>query len=188
MTAPSNLRWGNDAARNLAAFRRERAPIMATKVSSTPTGYHTITPSLIARDANAAIAFYKKAFGAEELMVLRTPDGGVMHAELKIGDSPIMLGGEWPDMGLKAPQPGHISSGLHIYVTDVDKAFKRAVDAGCTVTMPPADMFWGDRYGKVVDPFGHSWGLATHIEDVSPEECARRAANWKPGGACAEEK
>lgn len=153
---------------------------MAGKVSPIPSGFHTITASLVVKDANAAIQFYKKAFGAEEVMCLRCPDGGVMHAELKIGDSIFMLGGEWPDHGCKAPLPNHMSGGLHVYVTDVDQSFKRAVDAGCTTLMPPSNMFWGDRYGKVLDPFGHQWGLATHVEDVSPEECARRAASWKP--------
>lgn len=153
---------------------------MAAKVPHIPSGYHTVTPSLIVKDPDAAIAFYKKAFGAEELLTLRNPDGSVMHAEVKIGDSIIMLGGEWPDHGMKAPLANHNSGGLHIYVTDVDKAIERAVAAGATATMPPGDMFWGDRYGKVVDPFGHNWGLATHIEEVSPEECARRAASWKP--------
>lgn len=154
---------------------------MSSNVSPIPPGFHTLTPSLIVRDPDGAIAFYKKAFGAEEVMCLRTPDGKcVMHAEMKIGDSLFMMGGEWPDMGLKAPQPNHISSGLHIYVQDTDKAFKRAVDAGCTPTMPPSNMFWGDRYAKVLDPFGHQWGLATRVEEVSPEECAKRAAAWKP--------
>lgn len=153
---------------------------MAGKVPPIPEEYHTVTPSLIVGDANGAIEFYKKAFGAEEIMVLRMPDGAVMHAEIKIGDSPIMMGGEWPEHGMKAPQPGHMSSGLHIYVPDVDKAFQRAVDAGCKVMMPPANMFWGDRYGKVIDPYGHQWGIASRIEIVSPEECARRAASWKP--------
>ena len=156
---------------------------MAKPVSPIPEGFHTVTPSIIVKDADAAIALYKQAFGAEEATVLRAPNGAVMHAEIRIGDSLIMLGGEWPDHGMKAPAPGHISSGLHIYVPDTDKAFARAVDAGCEVFMPPADMFWGDRYAKVKDPSGHVWGLATHIEDVSPEECARRAASWKPG-AC----
>lgn len=153
---------------------------MAGRVSPIPPGFHTITPSIIVKDANAAISHYKKAFGAEEVMCMRSPDGGVMHAELKIGDSIVMLSGEWPDMGMKAPAPNHISGGLHVYVTDVDTAFKRAVDAGCTPVMPPGNMFWGDRYAKVLDPHGHQWGLATHIEDVSPEECAKRAAAWKP--------
>lgn len=154
---------------------------MSNPVSPIPDGFHTITPSIIVKDPNAAIELYKKAFGAEEVMCLRTPDGGVMHAELKIGDSVFMLGGEWPDQGMKAPAEGHTSGGIHLYVADADKAFKRAVDAGCEVVMPPSDMFWGDRYAKVKDPSGHQWGLATHIEDIAPEECARRAAAWKPG-------
>lgn len=154
---------------------------MPATVSPIPPGYHTLTPSLIVKDANAAIAFYQRAFGAAEIMCMRTPDGGVMHAELQIGDSRFMLSGEWPDYGMKAPLPNHISGGLHLYVADVGKAFQRAVDAGATVAMPPADMFWGDRYGKVIDPFGHQWGIATRIEEVSPEECAKRAAAWKPG-------
>lgn len=153
---------------------------MSGKVPPIPEGFHTVTPSLIVRDPDAAINLYKRAFGAEEVMCLRSPDGGVMHAEIRIGDSIVMLGGEWPDHGMKAPLPGHSSSGLHIYVPDVDRAFQRAVDAGCQVVMPPSDMFWGDRYAKVADSSGHLWGLATHIEDVSPEECARRAADWKP--------
>ena len=153
---------------------------MSAKVSPIPSGYHTITPSLIVKDADAAIAQYKKAFGAEEIMCMRSPSGGVMHAEMKIGDSRFMLGGEWPNMGMKAPIPNHISGGLHIYVPDTDRAFQRATEAGCTAVMPPANMFWGDRYAKVMDSSGHVWGLATHIEEVSPEECARRAAAWKP--------
>lgn len=153
---------------------------MAAKVSAVPQGFHSITPSIVVSDADAAIAHYKKAFGAEEVMCLRSPDGGVMHAELRVGDSIFMLGGEWPDMGMKAPQPNHVSGGLHLYVADADQAFQRAVAAGCKPVMPPSDMFWGDRYAKVVDPFGHVWGLATHVEDVSPEECARRAAAWQP--------
>ncbi|MEW6249138.1 MAG: VOC family protein [Planctomycetota bacterium] len=153
---------------------------MSSNVSPIPPGFHTITPSIIVRDGNAAIALYKKAFGAEEVMCLRSPAGGVMHAELKIGDSVFMLGDECPDMGMKSPLPDHHSGGLHIYVPDADRAFQRAVEAGCKVVMPPTDMFWGDRYAKVRDPFGHQWGLATHIEDVSPEECERRAAAWKP--------
>ncbi len=154
---------------------------MSNPVSPIPGGFRTITPSIIVKDPDAAIELYKKAFGAEDVMVLRSPDGGVMHAELKIGDSVFMLGGEWPDQGLKAPAEGHTSGGIHLYVADADKAFKRAVDAGCEVVMPPSDMFWGDRYAKVKDPSGHQWGLATHIEDIAPEECARRAAAWKPG-------
>jgi len=153
---------------------------MANKVNPIPSGFHSITPSLIVKDADAAIALYKAAFGAELVECLRSPGGGVMHAELKIGDSRLMLGGEWPDHGLKAPAEGHSSGGLHLYVQNADQAFQRAIDAGCKAIFPPSDMFWGDRYGKVLDPFGHQWGVATHIEDVSSEECARRAAAWKP--------
>lgn len=153
---------------------------MSKAVSFKSEGFHTVTPSLIVNGAAAAIDLYKRAFGAEELMRMPGPNGKVMHAEIRIGDSVVMLGDEWPDMGMKAPLPNHVSGGLHIYVPDVDKAFKRALDAGCKVAMPVGDMFWGDRYGKVIDPFGHVWGLATHVEDVSPEECAHRAAAWKP--------
>ncbi len=153
---------------------------MPSNVSAVPAGFHTVTPSLIVSDPDAAIRLYGRAFGAEEVMCLRSADGKVMHAEVKIGDSIVMLGGEWPDWGMKAPLPKHVSSALMIYLPDVDAGFRRAVDAGCVALMPPANMFWGDRYGRVLDPFGHVWGLATHVEDVSPEECARRAAAWKP--------
>lgn len=153
---------------------------MSGKVNPTPEAYHTVTPSIIVSDPDGALKHYQEAFGAEEVMCLRAPGGAVMHAEFKIGDSPIMLSGEWPDHGMKAPIEGHSSGGLFIYVKDVDKSFERAVDAGCKTIMPPADMFWGDRYGKVADKYGHVWGLATHIEDVSHEECEKRAANWKP--------
>ncbi len=163
-----------------AAPAKRRASGRGARLSWRPEGYHTITPSLIVKDADAAIRLYKSAFGAEEVMCLRSPDGGIMHAELRIGDSVFMMGGEWPDHGMKAPLPNHVSGGLHIYVENVDKAFERALSAGCTVSMPVMDMFWGDRYGKVLDPFGHVWGLATRVEEVSPEECARRAASWQP--------
>ncbi|MFO0973647.1 MAG: VOC family protein [Phycisphaerae bacterium] len=153
---------------------------MSKPVSPIPPGFHTITPSIIVKGAEAAMALYKKAFGAEEVMCMRGPTGGIMHAEMKIGDSIFMLSDEWPNMGMKAPAPNHISGGLHLYVPDADRAFQRAIEAGCTAVMPPSNMFWGDRYGKVMDSFGHVWGLATHIEDVSPEECARRGAAWKP--------
>lgn len=154
---------------------------MSNPVSPIPDRFHSITPSIIVKDPDAAIELYKKAFGAEEVMCLRSPGGAVMHAELKIGDSVFMLGGEWPDHGMKAPAENHYSSGLNLYVADADKAFQRAIDAGCQQVMPPSDMFWGDRSAKVKDPFGHHWGLATHVENVAPEECERRAAAWKPG-------
>lgn len=144
-----------------------------SSVAPVPPGFRTITPHLVVRNAAAAIDFYRKAFGAEEVMRLTGPDGNsVMHAELKIGDSLLMLADEFPDMNCHSPQKyGGTSVGIHLYVKDVDTAFSRAVGAGATPIMPPSDMFWGDRYGKLTDPFGHEWSLATHTRDVSPEEC-----------------
>jgi PhnB protein len=141
-----------------------------------PQGYHTVTPYLTVKGAAQAIDFYKRAFGAQEVERMPGPDGtSVMHAELKIGDSIVMLSDEFPQMGTRSPQTlGGSTVSLFLYVPDVDAAFKRAVDAGAKATMPPADMFWGDRFGKVADPFGHAWGLATHTEDLSPDEIRRR--------------
>ena len=145
-----------------------------------PAGYHTVTPHLVVRDAAKAIDFYAAAFGAEELYRMPGPDGAVMHAELMIGDSRVMLGEEAPQMGALSPQTiGGSPVSLLLYVKDVDASFTRAGQAGCTIQMPPTDMFWGDRYGKVQDPFGHQWALATHKEDVTPEEMHRRAAAQK---------
>ena len=150
---------------------------MAGKVKAVPEGTHTITAHLIARDGNKAIEFYKKAFGAEVKDVHHSPDGKVMHAELKIGDSKLLLADEFPEFGSKSPQSlGGSPVVLNIYVEDVDALFNRAVAAGATVTMPLANQFWGDRYGQVVDPFGHHWALGAHIEDVAPDELARRAS------------
>ena len=144
-------------------------------VKAIPEGYRTVTPSLTVRDGAKAIDFYKKAFGAQERMRLPGPDGRLMHAELKVGDSIVMLGEEMPEMGCKAPvSVGAVSSSLYVYVPDVDAAFKRAVEAGAKAIMPPADMFWGDRFGTVEDPSGHRWGLATHKEDPSPAEMEKR--------------
>jgi PhnB protein len=142
-----------------------------------PDGYHTVTPSLVVRGAARAIELYKKAFGAQERMRMASPDGAaIMHAELSIGDSTIMLSDEQPQMNCVGPQTlGGTTGALFLYVPDVDGAFKRATDAGCTVLMPVTDMFWGDRFGQVEDPFGHRWGLATHKEDLTPEEIGRRA-------------
>ena len=150
---------------------------MAKAVKAVPEGFRTITPSLVVRGGAQAIEFYKKAFGAEELVRMPGPDGkGVMHAELKIGDSIFFLGDESPQMASKSPQTlGGSTGALHLYVADVDASFKRAVSAGARVSMPVADMFWGDRYGKVTDPFGHEWGLGTHKEDVSPADMEKRA-------------
>ena len=146
-------------------------------VKPTPEGYHTITPGLTCRGAARAIEFYKKAFGATEVMSMPSPDGKIMHAELRIGDSILFLGDEFPGMSA-APSASLPSSSLFLYVTDVDSVFNRAVAAGGQATMPVQDMFWGDRYGKVTDPFGHQWGIATHKEDVAPEEMERRSATF----------
>jgi uncharacterized glyoxalase superfamily protein PhnB len=143
-------------------------------VKPVPEGYHTITPHLIVRDAARAIDFYKQAFGAKDRGVMKGPDGKVMHAELQIGDSVVMLADEMPEFGSHSPQSiGGSSTGLHIYTEDVDAAFDRALKAGAQVEMPVMDQFWGDRYGKLKDPFGHSWSLATHVKDLSVEEMKR---------------
>jgi len=150
-------------------------------VQAIPDGYHVVTPYLCVRGAAKALAFYATAFGAEERFRMPGPGDKVMHAEMQIGDSTIMLGDEAPEMGATSPQTlGGTAVSLMLYVADVDASFARATRAGCTAQMPPTDMFWGDRYCKVQDPFGHLWGIATHKEDVSPDELARRAAAWKP--------
>ena len=144
-------------------------------VKSIPDGYHTVTPSLTVKDGAKAIDFYKRAFGAQERLRIPGPDGRLMHAELQLGDSIVMLGEEMPDMGSKAPvSVGAVSSSLYVYVPDVDAAFTRAVEAGAKALMPPSDMFWGDRFGTVEDPSGHRWGLATHKEDPSLAEMEKR--------------
>ncbi len=147
-------------------------------VKPIPDGYRTITPYITVRGAARAIDFYQRAFGAEEKERMPGPDGtSVMHAELTIGDSVLMLSDEFPQMGCRSPQTLGGSTGyLFLYVPDVDAAVKRAVDAGAKISMPVADMFWGDRFGKVSDPFGHEWGLATHKEDLTPDEISKRAA------------
>lgn len=149
---------------------------MPSQAKSVPQGFHTVTPGFAVKDAARAIEFYKQAFGAEEVNRMTTPDGKVMHAEIRIGDSIIMLGEEFPGAGGNpSPQTvGNTTVTLHIYTPDVDAAFDRAVKAGAKVAMPVSDMFWGDRYGRLTDPFGHSWSLATHKEDVSAEEAERR--------------
>jgi PhnB protein len=147
---------------------------MASKVKAVPEGMHTITAHISVREAPKAIEFYRKAFGAQVLGVHHTPDGKVMHASLKIGDSHLMLADEFPGM-TPAPQTlGGSPVVLNIYVENVDALFNQAVAAGAKVTVPLADQFWGDRYGQIVDPFGHHWALGAHIEDVAPEEMERR--------------
>jgi PhnB protein len=139
-------------------------------------GYQTVTAALTVRNGADAIEFYKKAFGAEEIMRVPGPDGkSLMHAEIRVGNSRIMLGDESPAMGCLAPVTlGGPGGSLYVYVPDADAAFKRAVAAGAKALMPVTDMFYGDRFGQVEDPSGHRWGLATHVEDVAPEEMMRR--------------
>jgi PhnB protein len=140
-----------------------------------PEGHHTITPHLVIRDAAKAIDFYKKAFGAVELGRMPMPDGKIMHADLKIGDCHLFLAEEFPGMSKSPLALGGSPVTLHLYVEDVDSFFQRAVGAGAKVKMPIADMFWGDRYGQLADPFGHEWSIATHKEDPTPEEMKKRA-------------
>jgi PhnB protein len=145
------------------------------KVKPVPDGCHTLNPYLVVDDGAAAIEFYKKAFGAEELMQMPGPDGKLAHAEIKIGDSVLMLSAANPQFGSRSPKAfGGTPASILMYVENVDAAFDRAVKAGAKIEMPVQDMFWGDRYGKLEDPFGHSWQMATHIEDVSPEEMGKR--------------
>ena len=150
-----------------------------TKVRYIPEGSHTITAGLTVKNARKAIEFYKKAFGATEIGVMTGPDGSVMHAELKLGDSKFFLGEESPEWGNKSPQTlSGTPVSLHVYFEDCDAVYKRAVDAGAQGAQPPADMFWGDRYGQVIDPFGHRWGILTHKEDVPFAESERRGKEW----------
>ena len=143
-------------------------------VKAIPEGYHNVTPYLIVDDAAEAIRFYEKALGATE--IFRLPMGDrIGHAEIKIGDSIVMLSDEWPDMGKLGPKArGGATSSMMLYVEDVDAAYARATAAGATAERPPEDQFWGDRMGSLVDPFGHSWSLATHVEDVAEDEMQRR--------------
>lgn len=145
-------------------------------VKPIPEGYHTVTSYLIIEGAADAIEYYKKAFGATELFRFPTPDGKIGHAEIKIGDSPIMLADAYPDMGYNGPKTLNGSPvSLMIYVDDVDTVFNRAVDAGATVKEVVSDKFYGDRLGTVIDPFGHVWHISTHKEDISIEEMKKRA-------------
>ena len=145
-------------------------------VKPIPEGYHTVTPYLVVENASAALDFYKKAFGAHEVVRMDAPGGKIAHAEIKIGDSMIMLADEMPGTGARSPKAlGGTGTGVMLYVPDADAVFKQATAAGAKVEMPIADQFWGDRYGKLTDPFGHSWSIATHKEDVAPEEMKRRA-------------
>ncbi len=141
-------------------------------IKAIPDGYHTLTPTFVFKDARKAIEFYKKAFGAVELFAMPGPDGkGVVHAELRIGNSSIMMGEECPDYPCKSAETlGGSPISFYVYLENVDVAFEKAVKAGAKVTMPVQEMFWGDRNGTVLDPFGYSWTLATHTRDLTPQE------------------
>src|SRR5215831_5272287 len=149
---------------------------MATQVNPIPRGYHSVTPKLMVREVDKAIDFYKRAFGAEQQTRFIGPDGkSTLHAELKIGNSVIMVGGEQAEKGIRSPQAlGGTPVSLYLYLEDADKAFHRATSAGATVTMPIADMFWGDRFGQFVDSFGHKWSVATRKEELSQQEIQTR--------------
>lgn len=150
---------------------------MTDKVKAVPEGYHTATPYLTIRNAAQALDFYKRAFGATEVMRMADSNGKVGHAEIRIGDSAIMLSDEFPDMDARSPQLiGGSPVMIHLYVEDVDALVKRAVEAGATLQRPVENQFYGDRAGKLSDPFGHIWWIATHVEDVPPQEIEKRAA------------
>jgi PhnB protein len=149
------------------------------KVEAVPKAYGSVTPALAIRGATDAIAFYVKAFGAKELSRMPGPDGKLMHAEIRIGDTIVMLGEEAPGMGSPSPQTLNGSPvSLMLYVKDADAVFARAVAAGAKPVMPPADMFWGDRYGAVTDPFGHRWSIATHKTDLTPKQVKKGMDEW----------
>jgi PhnB protein len=150
---------------------------MATATKPIPDGYHSATPYLIVKGAAEAIDFYKRAFGATESLRMADPKGEIAHAEIKIGDSVIMLADEHPNMGYRGPRSlGGSAVSIMLYVTDVDGTFDRAVKAGAKAQRPVANQFYGDRSGTLEDPFGHIWTISTHVEDVAPEEMKRRAA------------
>lgn len=149
---------------------------MTASVKPVPDGFHTATPSVVVRDAAKAIDFYKKVFGAEERMRMPGPDGKIVHAEIKIGDSIVFLSDEIPNMGGKSPQSvGAYTGGMYLYVPNVDEIYERAVDAGAKAVGPVTDMFWGDRVGHFVDPFGHAWSVSTHVADLTEEEMEKGA-------------
>jgi PhnB protein len=174
---------GADVKRKSKAEGAKAAPARggAVAVKAVPEGYHTVTPYLIVNGAARALDFYRKAFGAKEQVRMPGPDGKVMHAEIQIGDSKVMLADEFPQMGAKSPQSiGGTPVGICLYVAKVDAVYEQAVAAGAKVERPLQDQFYGDRSGTVIDPFGHKWTIASHIEDVSPEEMQKRMAAMKP--------
>lgn len=177
-------------AKRTKATTRSRKPTrpaarpVARKVKPVPDGYHSVTPYLIVRDAARTMEFYARGLGAREVMRMPGPGGRIVHAEVRVGDSVVMLGEEPPDKPQhRAPRSaGASTASLYVYVPDVDRAFRRAVEAGAGVVQPLADMFWGDRIGTVEDPSGHQWTLATHREDLTPAEVGRRAQAAMAGG------
>jgi PhnB protein len=167
-------------------------PEFAMSVKPIPDGCNSISAYLIVKDGRKAIDFYANAFGGLPSTCMHAPDGSVMHGEVKIGNSTVMISTENPQWDMKSAETlGGSPVSLHVYVEDVDSAFKKALDAGCTQVSPVMDQFWGDRYGKVMDPFGFQWGLATHKEDLSDEEIDRRGQEWfaqmAQSGECATE-
>ena len=160
---------------------KAKANVKAKKPKPIPEGYHTVTPYLVLQGAAGALDFYKRAFGAKELVRMPGPGGRIMHAEIKIGDSPIMLADEAPERGHRSPHAlGGTPVGICLYVEDVDSLAAQAVAAGAKEIMPVRDQFYGDRSGTFSDPYGHQWTIATHKEDVSPEEMRRRMAALAP--------
>ncbi|MAG58454.1 MAG: glyoxalase [Planctomycetes bacterium] len=148
-------------------------------VKPIPEGFHTLTPHIVIKGAAEALEFYTKAFNAEVSLCMPGPGGTVMHAEMKIGDSHVMIADEFPGHSVSSPKTvGGTTFSLALYTEDCDAAYAQAVEAGATAEMPPTDMFWGDRYSKVMDPWGHSWEISTHKEDLSPEEIGERAAQF----------
>lgn len=149
---------------------------MTTKPKPVPDMYRTVTPTITVKDAASAIDFYKRAFAAQEIKRALSPDGSkIMHAEIKIGDSIVMLNDEFPEMNCLSPETlNGVASSLWLYLADVDAAYKQALDAGARSLMPPTDMFWGDRFSKIRDPYGQEWSIATHVEDLSEQEIKER--------------
>jgi PhnB protein len=157
---------------------------MSAKVKPIPDGYRSVTPYLMVKGAAEAIDFYKRAFNARERMRVPGPGGKIMHAEIEIGDSVVMLAEEFPDMGALGPLSiGGTPVGIHLYVENVDAIFKQALSAGAREERPLQNQFYGDRSGSLIDPFGHKWNLATHVEEVSPDEMQRRMEQWTKDGA-----
>lgn len=162
------------------AKAKKKKTIARPRVSAIPKGYHSITPVLVVKGAEQAIEFYKKAFGAKELNRAYMPGGNIiLHAEVQIGDSRIMLNDEFPEMNCKSPQSvGGASTALYVYVKDVDKIFTQATDAGAKATMPLMNAFWGDRTGQLVDPYGHVWSFATRKRNLSQKEVQKAQQEW----------